>query len=402
MLHATQSGDLDFSGYSADEWSTATSLWRLEALRRRVTNMRKEGVTLREELAENIVARNEWETRMALNRWRVRELREEELAASEVAVAANDGRTVSSSSRSEIVSACNDHENATLRAETEVLAQEVSLASTQQIARGHSIRRLRTVARLANLRRAARVAVEARRRLRVECRSVVLETTAASEDAAAARARARGLRIELTVAESDGHMVTRCTNDLVHNSLGVGALGNGLRFAEERVAALRGEVEIEQQRAQIDSIADATYEQEQVVMQRQSAELSLRLSSVQANSRVLTHALKNAERQKDGLSMELVEVRRRVESLRANADSTDLATRMLEAELQQQRDATLAWRAYADELVDGHHSISLEAAEAARACRKTMGMTWMDDGYAGEKALPMHSLTLPRWARLAG
>jgi len=348
---------------------------------------------LNEELSAAAATRNELETRMALNRWRIRELREQEAAFAEAVSAAGEDATASSSSRSPAATdqIATSDECVALRAEMDILTEEISVAATQQMARCHAIRRLRTVARLAVLRRNARVAVESRRQLRVDCRSQVLETAAASEDATAFRARARGLRSELAAAESEN----------TQRSSGAGLAPKEFRFVEERVAALKGELEAEQKRAQVCASEDETSEHDQAMMQRKSAELSLRLSSAQADGRLLATALGNAERQKEGLGSELLEVRRRVGIIRASAEADNATRRMLEKELQQQRDATQAWQKYADELMSGHHMISLEAAEAANACRKTMGMPWMDVGYAGEKARAANPYPLQRWARLA-
>merc|ERR1712113_607114 len=117
----------------------------------------------RAQLVEDTAARADWEARLDINKWRVRQLREEESAASDLANVAPDkcdARSTNVGSRAEAVRTPAQDVAAALRIEIELLAQEVAAAATDQMSHRHSIRKLRAAAGLAKTRRAARVAVE--------------------------------------------------------------------------------------------------------------------------------------------------------------------------------------------------------------------------------------------------
>merc|ERR1711920_199381 len=143
---------------------------------------------------------------------------------------------------------------------------------------------------------------------------------------------------------------------------------------------------------------DTQHDEEQAATHRRIAEKSFRLAGVEANTRALTSALEKAEQQKSAMGVELSEVQQRVASLRAMADADASTRKMLEKELQQQRDATLAWRACAGDLAQGHRMISMEAAEAENESRKAMGIARFGDSYIRSKGSPAPSLIPPNLA----
>lgn len=227
---------------------------------------------------------------------------------------------------------------ATLRAETDTLASEVSEAAALQVKRCQSLRGLQAAARLARLKRGTRAAMDARRRLGVEYDDCKTEIGAAVEATAALRLQARGLREE--VAAADGE------------ALALGASSRLTAVPSEMTAAFRCELAAEERHCRSVFLADCAQEEAEAALRRQAAGLSLRIASTEASCHRLTDSLEDSERRGAALASELNEALGRTFSLTKTADAHDSVCQLLEAELQQQRDATTAWWACADDPQD--------------------------------------------------
>lgn len=346
----------ELGGISADTWGAAACPKLLELLRRQLAAVREEVGTLRIKVRDGTIACNEWAAQTEANRRRVRDLLEEESAATWAEGASATAERESWQARDAAGSKSVEKSvAAALRAETEALVSEVSAAAALQMARCRSLSGLRAAARLARLKRGARVAEEARRRLGVEWHDRMSEVEAAMEAAAALRLQARGLREEVAAVEDD-EFFGGTSNRSVANA------------PDEMLTALRSEVAAEEQRCRLALLADSAQEEAQAALRRRAAGLSMRLAATEADACRAAGALECAERQEFLLASELAESRRQASSLTSRIGTRTVACQLLEAELQQQRDATFAWWACADNLADGHHDNVNEADYARSPC----------------------------------
>mmetsp|Transcript_125670 Transcript_125670/g.350047 ORF Transcript_125670/g.350047 Transcript_125670/m.350047 type:complete len:307 (+) Transcript_125670:3-923(+) len=236
---------------------------------------------------------------------------------------------------------------------------EVSEAAALQLRRCRSLQGLRAAARLAQLRRGARAAVEERRRLSAECRGRSQEAGTAAEATAELRLRARGVREETLAAEGEAAAANASCRAMA-------------LVPDEAAAALVNELAAEEQRRRLARAEDSAQEEAQAALRRRAAGLSMHLAAAQQEACRAAGSLEDAERQAVALSGELMEAQRRASALLDRVDTSAAACQLLEAELQQQRDATFAWWACADDLADGHQDISAQAARAMHASREVL------------------------------
>jgi len=321
---------LDLGSLSANDWSTAASPKLLELLRRRVAAVLAEADSVRAEVTKNKTFCKDCALQIEANRRRVRDLVDAGASAAPtepLPVGVEEAAAHSGIARV-----------AALHAETDTLASEVSEAAALQVKRCQSLRGLQAAARLARLKRGARAAMDSRRRLGVEYDECKTEIGVAAEATAALRLRARCLREE--VAAADGE------------ALALGASSRLTVVPDEMTAALRLELASEERRCRSAFLADCTQEEAEAALRRQAAGLTLRIASTEANCHRLTDSLEDSERHGAAIASELHDALGRTLSLTKTADAHDSVCQLLEAELRQQRDATTAWWACADDPED--------------------------------------------------
>jgi len=163
-------------------------------------------------------------------------------------------------------------------------------------------------------------------------------------------------------SEAEGALL--CTSD---------GLRMGFAAREEKIAALRTELTEQDQRSRSMQVAVVAQDQAQAALRRQISELSMRHSSVQANVCKLSEGLEDVKSRASLMHSDLAEASQKRSELRQDAAAKIFAQQQLEAELEQQRDATMAWQACVDDLQQGHRAISSEAATAASVSRHLLG-----------------------------
>jgi len=335
-----------FGSLSANDWSTAASPKLLELLRRRVAALLAEADSVRAEVNENKAFCKDCALQIEVNRRRVRDLLDAEAAATSTEPSQVGVQEAAAQSGIARV--------ATLRAETDTLAGEISDAAALQVKRCQSLRGLQAAARLARLKRGTRAAMDTRRRLGVEYDDCKTEIGAAVEATAALRLRAQGLREEVATADSE--------------ALALGA-SSRLIVPDEMTTALRCELAAEERHCRSAFIADCTQEEAEAALRRQAAGLSMRIASTEASCHRLAHSLEDSEQRGSALGSEFNDAVDRTFSLTKTADAHDSVCQLLEVELQQQRDATTAWWACADDPQD----VSLGVAGAGVQLRDRGG-----------------------------
>lgn len=394
---------IGLAGYSADAWVFAASPKRLEILRRQLAAVRSEVAAAENKLQEDRSACAMLARQTEANRSRVRELKEDEARATAGETAENasiswDLTTIDNSTtfdgpgllrealeqdrlaeeqRLHVTKAKAEME--AMQQETEQLALDVSAQAEKQIQRCHALRQMRAEVKLGRMRRGARIAIEARGRLHEECRARADDLQQASEAVASLRRQGHELKQEAVAAEAKAAVAT--------------ADGLSRVVPEELAAALTSELQAEEQRTSLWRRIDATQAEAQEVLRRRSSELAEHLKEVQAGASKIAEDLQYAECKEAERIKELTDLRRAAAGLTEEVRWVSASQSSLEAELQQQRDATQAWRSCAQDLASRQQNLCSQAASAAKASRRLRGardvaemMTWQTPATAKDRA----------------
>lgn len=266
-------------------------------------------------------------------------------------------------------------EGEALRSEIEELAEVVSDSASWQIADSHELHELRAEANLARYRWCLQLGEEERQRvgkLRDKCRKQLEDTEASM---AALRARARALKSEAAALDREAEAAKAALTE---------------RAASTELAASggRAELALEAKRRKSAKQMEGKDVEAEAVLRRRVDELAENLSSSQASTRRLAYALREAESSRqvplgrlaspggmpelDAPFCQGADSASALAALRRRASAAAAVRLRLEAELQQQRDATLAWRSSADDLASGHRDAAEQADRAIRFCRSLL------------------------------
>lgn len=337
--------------YSAREWNIAVNPIKLETLRQQVGNVQREIAALRSSFDKDVSRCNSLEEQIEAGRIRMRDLREEESAAMNDELA---GRFV----QSEVELECNA-EILALRDKTEVLASEVESAARLHLTRSQSLNDMRIAAKLARVRQDGNKSSTRCTKLQVDqCRQKG-ELENAVEAAEQLRARMEELRadIQLAKAEELAAVASVAERDAAHR---------------EEIAALRCQITHATNAKQIASSTLAAQHQVHEARRNSVSDLTIRL----AETRVATHRfaknLQDIGRQGSSIKLKLGEFQEKSKTINVQVGAGKNACDMLAAELLQQRDATMAWQACADDLARGQLAISKETARVVNASRETL------------------------------
>lgn len=330
-------------------------------LRAHLATVREEVEASRSELVETSSICIRWASRTEANRQRLRRLREEEaeaasgaavvdVAASTAQVRPDPGDQLETEAQGELEA---------LRAETDTLAQEVSDVSALQIARCRALRNLRATVRLTRARRDVQAAAEHRQRAAEQHSQARQELEEMQEVSAGFRARARGLREEVAAQER-------------HAEAARATIQSRTAAAEAAATACRAELAAEARRESAIHQESLSSNEAKAELRRRVEELSQQLSASRVGARRLASALREAEGSHAALASHVGRAGPGLAALKVRATVAQAARLRIEAELQQQRDATLAWRSSAGDLAMGHREISEEASRAAEVCRELL------------------------------
>lgn len=342
-------------GFSARQWSVAVSPLRLEALRQQVHVVHREASLARLELDEDRAMCDNWAAQMEAGRLRLRELREEEAAAlaaqrlragTGMVDAARGGGVGVAGPNSSIDAIAAASPNEALRVETEALAHEVSIAAARQLARCQSLRDLQAASQVARLKRGARTATEVRKRLGAERRECAHELDTTRDALGLLSLRACELR-EAVGKEATFTNVQRA----------------GAVVPEASFMALRSELVVEEQHCRSVQLEEAGQVEAQAALRCREAEVAFHLAEAQAGIRRLGEMLRDAERRDAALRVEVMFAQDEASEHAARLCASTATHMRLEAELQQQRDATLAWQMCVNDLSNGHQDICVLEAE---------------------------------------
>lgn len=337
--------------YSGQEWNIAVSPRKLEDIRQRLTSTQRAIDLVRASFKEDTVANAELAEQVELGRLRLRDLREEEAAAT------TTSSVVEYSPSSVYVE--DDSELIALRDETGALAGEVEGMAQMQIGRCAALQDLRIAAKLAHLKRNVKAEAEVHQDISAHRMSQEKELVEALQDTDSLMAATEQRRREVRA--------------IVDEEIVMSAARAEREAAQgKELAALRSEFNEALETKRSASLALAAQHQAQASRRRRATELAARVAETRNSTQRVAKCLQEAGVQAGLLQVKMTEARRSVDSARDEAAARSAACRLLEAELQQQRDATLAWQACAGDLAQGHVAISAETAKAVAASHNAL------------------------------
>lgn len=337
--------------FSGEEFNIAVSPQKLESLQLTLEKVQRETATVRASLEEDLQVTSELAEQVEVSRLRLRDLREEEAAACSAPVPVEtDTQVQEEKAHMDIL---------VYRTETEALAQEVAEAAQLQLARSSHLGDLRIAARLARFKRGCQAADKVCDDFNAERRCQREELENVAEVNNALRVRTEELRCEV--------------QETVERELEETSASSAREVSQhEELAALRTEFTEAVEARQTASLALAAQHQAQAGRRSHMTEISSRLAGARVATQRLARSLQDVGNERSTLQAKLTELRCGSAAVKVDAHTHNAACALLEAELRQQRDATLSWQACADSLAQGHIDISAETARVVSSSRKAL------------------------------
>lgn len=341
--------------FSGQEFNVAVSPHKLEKLRKSLASVKREMTAVRASFQEDVRANSELAEQLEAGRLHLRDLRESDAAAALASTVGNDCQcptavpdNAEQSSRFNI-----------LRTETEMLAEELSVAAKRHLARCSSLRDLRVAAKLALIKRGLRGASKVSAGLSSDKHSKEQELSESIKASEALQLKAADLRGEI--------------RQIVDKEVAIAAVNVQQEAAlHEELGTLRAAFTNSVEARQSASSALSVQYQAQAVHRSNIRELSLRLGAARVASQRFARGLQDVSSQEGDLKTKLAAVQSRSAAAKIEAGNCNAANGLLEAELQQQRDATSAWQACVCDLAQSHIAISAETAKMATASREAL------------------------------
>lgn len=252
-----------------------------------------------------------------------------------------------------------DAEISALRYKTELLASEVEKTAKLQMTRSEGLNDMRIAAKLARARQDAKASLARCSKLKVKHREQEGEINKALDAAEKLRARVEKL-------ESD-------EDQMRNKEFGVRDLAAEREAAQhEEMAALRLEVDEAGHAKQTASNALAAQHQVHEARRMNVSNLTMRLAETRVATQRFAKKLQEIGSQGSSLTLKLEEFRAKTKTINFQVGAGKVACDMLVAELQQQRDATMAWQACEKDLALGQLAISKETARVVNASREAL------------------------------